>query len=262
MPRRNENPRDVSRTLWPLITILILAMVLAGCFVKGRCKRNEDCEGAQICKDNQCAFECNRDSDCGVAKECREHRCWYKPKPIPIDCPDDMVPVANSFCIDIYEASRPDASTASYGVDESRATSREGVMPWRVASNAAALSACQAAGKRLCTPMEWEQACRGPTDRVYAYGNEYEPATCNGIDAFGLQFFHPTPTGSFPGCTNGYGVYDMNGNFWEHTAEGSDKTVRGGAYNCSDSRTLHRCDYNPQVWAPSARGFRCCKDAG
>jgi hypothetical protein len=38
-------------------------------------------------------------------------------------CPDDMVNVESLFCIDIYEASRPDATATSAGTDSSRAES-------------------------------------------------------------------------------------------------------------------------------------------
>jgi formylglycine-generating enzyme required for sulfatase activity len=121
-----------------------------------------------------------------------------------------------------------------------------------------ARGACEAAGKRLCSAFEWELACRGPTPSVYGYGSTYEPETCNGIDTFGTSGLHLLPTGALPGCVNGWGAFDVNGNLWEHVAEGDGTTVRGGAYNCIDSRTLHRCDYVPRSWVPSALGFRCC----
>jgi formylglycine-generating enzyme required for sulfatase activity len=169
-----------------------------------------------------------------------------------------MVSVADTFCVDRFEASHPDATASNWGRDESRAVSKAGVMPWSVLDNATAEAACNASGKRLCTPEEWRTACKGPNGTVYAYGDTYEPTVCNGIDAFGRGSFHLAPTGSFPGCTNGWGVFDMNGNIWEHVAGGSDMTVRGGAFNCSDSAALHKCDYVPGNWTPSARGFRCC----
>jgi formylglycine-generating enzyme required for sulfatase activity len=131
-------------------------------------------------------------------------------------------------------------------------------MPWQVADNATAEAACGATGKRLCTPEEWQTACKGPDGTAYSYGSTYKASACNGIDAFGRQNFHLVPTGSFPDCTNEWGVFDMNGNLWEHVAGGSDMRVRGGAHNCSDSAALHRCDYVPGNWSPSARGFRCC----
>jgi len=65
------------------------------------------------------------------------------------------------------------------------------------------------------------------------------------------------PTGSFPNCTNEYGVYDINGNTWELVNDGSGEEVwRGGAFNCKDSETLHRCDYVGRNI--TAKGFRCC----
>ena len=57
-----------------------------------------------------------------------------------------MVKVGDSFCIDTYEASRPDATADSAGTDESLATSRVGVLPWQVADNQTARAACLAAG--------------------------------------------------------------------------------------------------------------------
>jgi formylglycine-generating enzyme required for sulfatase activity len=169
-----------------------------------------------------------------------------------------MVAVADTFCIDRYEASRSDATAASAGTDDSAAKSISGVIPWQVADNASAEAACMALGKRLCRPAEWQLACAGPDRTVYGYGNTYEPTTCNGIDTYGRDAFHLMPTGSFADCKSEWGAFDLNGNLWEHVAGGSDKSIRGGAYNCSDSATLHRCDYIPGSWTPSARGFRCC----
>jgi hypothetical protein len=201
-------------------------------------------------------------------------------------CPEGMVPIEREFCIDIYEASRFDARENNPGADESMAASQEGVIPWTVPSNAAAQQACEAAGKTLCTARQWEKACRGPAGTVYGYGNDYDPVICNGIDKYclcpegsscaghtpcpfphcytecgGDYLFTPfrlDTTGANPGCTNGYGVFDMNGNLWEHVFGGDERSIRGGAYNCADSVKLHRCDYIPGDWEPSARGFRCC----
>lgn len=192
-----------------------------------------------------------------------------------------MVPIENLFCIDIYEASRPDATAGNAGVASTVANSRPGVKPWQVLTNQQAQAACEAAGKSLCSDAEWYQACAGPALTTYAYGEAYSATTCNGIDKYcycgagetcadtepcpypgcwgtcGADL-HLDPTGSNSGCFNAYGVYDMNGNVWEHVLDGDAKRVRGGAYNCKDSKTLHRCDYIPAVWTPSALGFRCC----
>jgi hypothetical protein len=285
------------------------------CVIDSVCYTDEDCGEGRSCvtrganKGRCIEGECLEDADCGdPAFVCRDHRC--RPRSVPADgaapdgatgdgptsdgtgdasaqddatsrCPAEMVAVGQAFCIDIYEASRPDATEQSAGSDDSRATSRKGVLPWRVAGNAEAQAACQAAGKDLCTPLQWRTACRGPGDTDYAYGDDYDPTICNGIDrfcdcgaggacadrdpcpfagcyhvcsaAFGLR-----PTGDSPGCRSTEGVFDLNGNLWEHVKGGDDTQVRGGAYNCSDSAALHRCDYIPGDWTPSARGFRCC----
>jgi formylglycine-generating enzyme required for sulfatase activity len=234
-----------------------LAWAATGC-VEQRCFEDLDCPAPKLCGPaGACVYQCIGDGDCPEGFVCRGHRC--EPEPVgPITCPDDMVAVADTFCADVYEASRPDATRASAGSDNACATSRAEVIPWQIANNAAAEAACQAAGKRLCTPEEWLVACQGPNGTEYAYGDQYDPTICNGIDAFGPGRFHLMPTGSFPDCTNAWGVFDINGNLWEHTANGSNRTIRGGAFNCGDSAALHRCRYIPGSWEPSARGFRCC----
>ena len=250
-------PTNLSGSLAAATLVCALAPSLTAC-VEPHCFDASDCESPQVCgADGLCAFECSSAPDCPEGFVCEGHRC--APRPVhPVVCPDEMTAVAETFCVDLYEASRPDATEQAEGSDESSARSLKGVMPWRVASNAVAEAACAAAGKRLCSAAEWELACRGPEGTVYGYGDRYEPETCNGIDAFGRSAFHLEPTGAFPDCTNGWGVFDMNGNLWEHVANGSDMLVRGGAFNCGDSATLHRCDYVPGSWVPSARGFRCC----
>jgi len=172
-------------------------------------------------------------------------------------CPDGMVVVESAFCIDVYEASRPDATASSVGQDSSLAVSQVGVMPWRNTSLQGAADACAAAGKRLCTPAEFEQTCRGPDQTTYCYGDDYVVDTCNGIDTFEYPQFHIVPTGTFTGCTNEYGVFDINGNVWERVQGGAG---RGGAYNCSDSEALHKCSFEAN-WGTDPVpnfGFRCC----
>jgi hypothetical protein len=257
-----------------------------GC-VQGRCYQNVDCPSPQVCvaggacvlrddslpPDKPSRVDAGNDgvawgpvdaevevetgADPGIDAESTADTvvdaAWFP------GCPPFMAAIGN-FCIDLYEASRVDATATSAGRDGSRACVVAGVLPWLVGDNAEAALGCEAAGKRLCSPVEWQLACEGPDQTTYAYGDRYNATTCNGIDAFANYNFHLTPTGSFSGCTNAWGVFDMNGNAWEHVAGGTDLTVRGGAYNCSDSVTYHRCDYVPTTWNPSAKGFRCCTD--
>jgi formylglycine-generating enzyme required for sulfatase activity len=244
------------RSRWILLAVPLL---LGGCLVDERCLSNQDCPSPKVCNsEGRCLWECTLADDCGTGFECVGHLC-VPLAPREITCPDEMVKVNDLFCIDRYEASRADATADDPGTDESVATSRPGVLPWRLDdNNGLAAAACEAAGKRLCSPFEWELACRGPQMSVYGYGNTYDPAICNGIDTFGADDVKLVPTGAMDQCVNGWGIWDINGNLWEHVAEGDGSTVRGGAYNCIDSMSLHRCDYVPRTWVPSALGFRCC----
>lgn len=197
-------------------------------------------------------------------------------------CPEEMVSVDGVVCVDRWEASRLDAATNSEGEDDTRATSRPGVMPWRTGGTqqgyVSAQEACERADKRLCSPVEWLAACRGSAGTEYCYGDEYHPEACNGIDAHcddpepgcgaidranGLEHFRVAPTGAFPACKNEQGAFDLNGNLWEFVeATGSALRVRGGAYNCGDSELLHRCSYESPAELRTETGFRCCKDPG
>jgi hypothetical protein len=278
---------------------------------------DDDCPLGEICEDGACAEGCRPGADrCPRGTECVDGKC--RPRPgtgsgdgggddggtdsgtsattdtaytgEPVVCPDDMASAGGRFCIDIYEASRPDATEDSVGTDTSRAVSQVGVMPWNPVTLDEARAACAAAGKYLCTGDEFYKACIGPDGTAYAYGDAYDPVICNSIDTYcacdstaceGIDEcpyphcynqppenetepeegcgagFHLMPTGSFSDCTNEYGVLDINGNVWELVDDGSGEAVwRGGAYNCIDSEKLHRCDFlGGNILA---RGFRCC----
>ncbi len=214
----------------------------------------------------------------------------------PDACPSDMVRI-NNYCIDRYEASRPDAGSSDAGDDESRAVSRAGVLPWYVnPMNAAHLEefeeACLAAGKHLCTAEEWFESCNGPENSTYVWGNSFERETCNNVNTFcddycigngiplencnlsdncgyscgatsRVNCFHVAPTGSFPDCTNAYGTYDVNGNVWEVVPVATEVDsrgymVRGGAFNCGGASDRLKCDFNAG-WEALYAGFRCCK---
>ncbi len=260
-------------------------LLLQGCT---GCGDDERCSGDQGCSDEpscdtaagSCASECEQDSDCGGAPyRCEDHSCVLRCEDDALECPGGMVSICGSYCIDSYEASRPDATENEAGKDESMATSRPGVLPWQSAglTSAEATAACEAAGKRLCKPKEWEVACGGADERLYCYGDEYDAATCNGIDAWcdkdcGVyqdcyrdcdSDYQLAPTGSFAGCSNGLGVLDMSGNVWEAVAssDGADH-FRGGAYNCGDPGLAHSCSYDGVVAGtfPTVRGFRCCAE--
>jgi len=58
-----------------------------------------------------------------------------------------------------WEASRPDASTASSGTKETFACSRQSVLPWTNITHPQAETACASIGARLCTESEWQRMC-------------------------------------------------------------------------------------------------------
>lgn len=257
----------------------LVVLFLGGCFVRPVCLEDGDCPDGQRCvlSDGTCVVDCTVDADCGSdALWCDGARCALRCTDAPAVCPDGMTSVCGALCMDTWEASRVDA-TASLPGSSAEATSQPGVFPWVSTSPDAmnrevATAACAAQGKRLCTGREWELVCSGPDATRYAYGAEYDPVTCNSIDAgcacdpephcyaecggsFGLA-----PTGSFPDCAGPYGLMDLSGNAWEAVDAPDDlEHFRGGAYNCSDPELLHQCSYDA-TWDPSAKGFRCCAD--
>lgn len=166
------------------------------------------------------------------------------------------------YCIEVYEASREDATVDTEGIDEaSPARSRPDRLPWTEITWAAARAACEAKGKRLCDFDEWIDACDGTTGDgglVYTYGDTRDESnmTCNtGSGA-------PEPTGRRMACESPDGALDLSGNVWEWTGNTRNAAAaRGGGFRstqthmCSSSlMNVSPSDENPEV------GFRCCRD--
>lgn len=123
---------------------------------------------------------------------------------------------------------------------------------------------CAGKGKRLCSELEWERACKGPENATYEYGDAYKPAAC-GTGIVGEQAAK-RPTGEHPQCKSGFGVADMHGGAWEWTSSawgrGAPATLgvlRGG--NATAGELVGRCanaiGRAPTKKAPTM-GLRCC----
>jgi formylglycine-generating enzyme required for sulfatase activity len=164
------------------------------------------------------------------------------------------------FCIDQYEASHSDATFTHEGAS-TKPISFPGVLPWNNISWMGALTACQAAKKRLCEGDEWIQACQGDKGTTYTYGNVRTSTTCN-VSAFG----HPVATGTIASChstiAGSAGTYDQSGNVAEWTGNTVDTaSARGGSYRSSQT---HACTDESIAIAPTTVsdeiGFRCCEN--
>jgi sulfatase modifying factor 1 len=98
--------------------------------------------------------------------------------------------------------------------------------------------------------------------------SSYTPETC-GVDRPYSRdachvCFHVMPTGSFPGCSNDAGIYDVNGNVWEvvpvpTSVDSRGFQVRGGAFNCGSPSARFQCGFNAS-WNDLYAGFRCCRE--
>ncbi|MFO0755154.1 MAG: SUMF1/EgtB/PvdO family nonheme iron enzyme [Byssovorax sp.] len=121
---------------------------------------------------------------------------------------------------------------------------------------------CENQGKRLCTELELERACKGPDNHTYEYGDVYKPAICGTGVARAL-----IPNGYNTSCKSAFGASDLHGGVWVWTSSawnrGGDKqglvAQRGG--NGTAGELVGRCA-NGRGMKPGTRkedvGVRCC----
>ncbi len=195
----------------------------------------------------------------------------------PNGCPFGMALIRDGntvYCIDRFEASRPDATPASPGIDPSRAVSRPGVVPWTNLTPEDARDACRGSGgqmfanKRLCSQREMEFVCGGVNMSPYSYGANYNGMLCNGLDA-GIAGAVPTgPTDDpadtdFSSCSAMRGdavVYDLNGNVAEYVLDNVQAVmIYGGSFESPAAAMTCQSAVPGQQVSPAV-GFRCCFD--
>jgi hypothetical protein len=138
----------------------------------------------------------------------------------------------------------------------------EGAIPKTGVSHAHAESLCAEQGKRLCSELEWERACKGPQNTTYEYGSRYRADAC-------LTGRPPRmlPSGYRPACRSEFGARDLHGSVWEWTSSpwgrgsrGKLFSVRGG--NAVEGEVVGRCANaraEPEEATSAQIGFRCCK---
>lgn len=136
----------------------------------------------------------------------------------------------------------------AFDIDRAPYPNEPGKKPLTGVTRERAAELCQARGRRMCSELEWELACKGPENQAYA-GSSGWLSDCK--------------SGS---CASGFGAIGM-GSLREWTASevvavGDVKagaSVRGAARSAGDldRRCAHRASVSPST-EDAELGFRCC----
>ena len=268
------------------MSTIFLALILA-------CQEKEtETSGTSIEESDTQNNEETEDSDNTTAENDTSESDTEESEP----CPENMMLINDSFCIDQYEAHLQENINGQWqdsspyqtiGSREVRAVVSAGITPQAHISGEQAEVACQASGKRLCSSEEWLWACQGASGHTYPYGENYQSGACNDyydghplIDYYGTsegiwdsahmndpninqQSNTVAQGGVFSECISEDGVYDMHGNLHEWVSE-EGGTFRGGFYadgaingnGCFYQTTAHNFSYFDY-----STGFRCCSEA-
>jgi formylglycine-generating enzyme required for sulfatase activity len=113
---------------------------------------------------------------------------------------------------------------------------------------------------RLPNEVEWERAARGDDDRIYPWGNTFDPWRCNTSES-GRRA--TVEVGSFsPGGDSPWGVNDLIGNIWEWTST----ILRAYPYDPNDGReslsSTDVCVIRGGSWFYSRKLARCSAREG
>lgn len=134
---------------------------------------------------------------------------------------------------------------------------------------------CADQGKRLCTDIEWQSACRGPDNNPYSTGYERPSNSCN-IDTT-LEWRDPAKftheelreafheSGSHPQCKTETGIFDLTGNFDEWVRSTTNTKYTSVLFSGHPFAVRNRCTTKTTSHSEGSSyydiSYRCCKDA-
>ena len=168
----------------------------------------------------------------------------------------------------IAEEELPGVATEMGGfyMDQYPFPNEPGAIPTTNVSRDDAAKQCSARGKRLCSELEWERACKGESNTTYEYGAQYRAAAC--ATGMAIEKSASRTNGEYPACKSSFGVMDLHGGVWEWTkstwegrkaGEQGSGVLRGG--NAISGELVGRCAHS-LARAVSIKqatiGFRCC----
>ncbi len=150
-------------------------------------------------------------------------------------------------------------NVGSFFIDRYEFPNKPGAKPATRVTWDKADEACQAIGKRLCSAEEWEKACKGPGNTIYAYSDEFN-------ESCGAEVDGDYKLGDRKDCASAYGVYDLSSGLREwtsgsHPTKDNRKLVKGGLRSNSIRGT--RCALSVDEgsgFSETTLGFRCCID--
>jgi formylglycine-generating enzyme required for sulfatase activity len=119
----------------------------------------------------------------------------------------------------------------------------------------------------LPTQAQWQRAARGDDNRLFPWGDNFDPNRCNARES---EIKMTTLVMRYPNGISPYGVYDMTGNVWEwclnaksdhdnhiDITSNEERAVHGGSFVSVHQRSQISFHYhlNPQTYYASI-GFR------
>jgi len=170
---------------------------------------------------------------------------------------------------------------------EVEAVSKAGVLPNGYTNLRVAKESCENVGKKICSQVQWEKACRGEEGTKFPYGDKYRNGLCNVF-----RYTHPVQalhtngssamndprlnlvkdsqgnpllekTGTRSTCASKWGddaAYDMVGNLDEWVDDAGGRFV--GGFYARDTREgcYAGISGHPAAYFDYTTGVRCCRN--